>query len=339
MKKIYFIGLCLIALASCSTTNDDLQNFDKVNLNQSASGGFRDGGGFNEDPSSKGIWVQNTRPPYPIYGFYSSSLKRHVYSSLSIAELAPHWLSGPHNYFYDRYLGSADGNGQILTAWYNENSEDMIITTNPDEIKGAWKKYQDFGRTYNGDEPGSFPIYRYFRSKYNSHFYTRDFNELGNGRDGFVYEGIAFYLKESSSPDVRIRDGQFYQDNNTGFYYIVFESQLRHIESIETIRRVFDFKGDSRGNGKPKEYLINKVNIDDLKGERGLPIISSAVIYQDVDNGIMYFSDPKSSGRGGSNLKRIPNPTVFERYRFNTDFIIKTRGINNPRISDVEITY
>ncbi|WP_407534262.1 hypothetical protein [Elizabethkingia miricola] len=332
MRKIYFIGLYFLILVSCSTTNDDLQNFDKVNLNQSASGGFRDGGDFNEDPSSKGIWVQNTRPPYPIYGFYSNSLKRHVYSSLSIAELAPHWLSGPHNYFYDRFLGSADGNGQILTAWYNENSEDMIITTNPDEIKGAWKKYRDFGRTYNGDEPGSFPIYRYFRSKYNSHFYTRDFNELGNGRDGFVYEGIAFYLKESSSPDVRIRDGQFYQDSNTGQYYISFESTIRLIENIETLKRVFDFRQEESGYRGRKNRTIYKVNIDDYIGPRGKNFNSNTKLIRDTSNGKIYLLDDGL-------LRYIPNPQIFELYYFNAEYVTNSNRLMGFVGKDITKTY
>lgn len=76
-------------------------------------------------------------------------------------------------------------------------------------------------------------------------------------------------------------------------------------------------KGDPRGNGQPKEYLISKVNIDDIKGERGLPIIPTALIYQDVDTGIMYFSDPQSNGRGGSNLKKY----LIQQYLTDIDLI------------------
>jgi hypothetical protein len=39
-----------------------------------------------------------------------------------------------------------------------------------------------------------YPVYRYYRSNTQSHFYTRDWNELGNGNYGFVYEGIGFYV-------------------------------------------------------------------------------------------------------------------------------------------------
>ncbi|WP_131828115.1 hypothetical protein [Elizabethkingia ursingii] len=340
MKKMYFIGLSILALASCSPTNDDLQNFESPNLSAAKDASLQSRFGFiGSQPSI--VWVKGTIPPKPIYGFYSSHMNKHLYSPFSMANMLPRTQPGQYYYFLDRFLGSAKGEGQEITGWFNEITEDYVITTNPSEFNGqnGWRKNDNFGSSYTGTEEGSYPIYRYFRNSTKSHFYTKDFNELGNGKEGFVYEGISFYLKECEPENIRIRDGQFYQDNNTKAYYIVFEGKVRHIESIETIRRVFDFKGDPRGNGQPKEYLISKVNIDDIKGERGLPIIPTALIYQDVDTGIMYFSDPQSNGRGGSNLKKIPNTTVFNRYRFNTDHIVKTRGINNPRINDIEITY
>nr|WP_231503762.1 hypothetical protein [Paenibacillus sp. 1-18] len=36
------------------------------------------------------------------------------------------------------------------------------------------------------------PLYRYYNGT--DHFYTTDFNELGNGRSGYSLEGIAGYI-------------------------------------------------------------------------------------------------------------------------------------------------
>lgn len=142
----------------------------------------------------------------------------------------------------DRFLGSADGSGAAISSWIHTGSEDMVLTTDPNEFNGnsSWKKIRDLGKSYNSNETGVLPIHRYYRDQTKSHFYTRDINELGNGAQGFVYEGIAFYLKNSAPIDLRLRDGHFYQDNTTGALYITFESTLRHIDSWETAKRLFN---------------------------------------------------------------------------------------------------
>jgi hypothetical protein len=42
------------------------------------------------------------------------------------------------------------------------------------------------------------PVYRYNSSV--EHFYTIDFNELGNGGNGWTYEGIAYYVYPFNNP-------------------------------------------------------------------------------------------------------------------------------------------
>lgn len=344
MKKLYFIGLCIIALASCSPTNDDLQNLG--NLNQSASGGFRgdDGSNFGggskpfdeDDMPSNGIWVKNTEPPKPIYGFYSAALKRHAYNNWASVDHVPQYLSGQHFYFYDRFLGSADGTGSIITAWINTDSEDMVLTTNPNEFNegtGFWKKHRDFGNSYIGNEPGSFPIYRYFISKYNSHFYTRDFNELGNGKNGFVYEGIAFYLKDSEpNSSFRIHDGDFYQDNKTGAYYIVFESKLRLFENVETLTRLFDFRKESSGSRGWKNRYIGKVDIEKYMGPRGKNINFNTRLVRDAPSGKTYLLDDGL-------LRYIPNSDIFNLYYFKEDEVVTYANLTGFIGKEITKTY
>jgi len=337
MRKNYFIGLCFLILASCSTTNDDLQNFDKVNLNQSASGGFRDGSGsFDEDPPSNGIWIKSTTPPNPIYGFFSNHMSKHLYSPSSLSNMLPRTQPGQYFYYLDRFLGSADGSGQEITGWFNEINEDYVITTNPSEFNGqnGWRKNDNFGKSYTGTEEGSFPIYRYFRNKTKSHFYTKDFNELGNGRLGFVYEGVAFFLKNSDPKEYRQRDGQFYQDNKTGQYYITFESKLRLIENVETVRRLFDFRKETSGRidrGWKNRY-INKVNIEEYLGPRGKNFDSNTKLIKDTSNGKIYLLDDGL-------LRYIPNPQIFELYYFRAESVVNSNRLMGFVGKDIAKTY
>ena len=345
MRKNYFIGLSFLILAGCST-NDDLQNFDKQNnLNKSASGGFRGGDdGFggggkpfdDDDIPSNGIWRQSTIPPNPIYGFFSNHMSKHIYSPYSRADMLPRTQPGQYFYYLDRFLGSANGNGQEITGWFNEITEDYVLTTNPDEFNGqnGWRKNNNIGKSFNDGEEGSFPIYRYFRNKTKSHFYTRDFNELGNGKLGFVYEGVAFYLKDSAPEKYRMRDGEFYQDNNTGQYYITFESKLRLIENVETVRRLFDFRKETsdRIDRGWKNRHINKVNIDDYMGPRGKNLNQNTKLIRDTSNGKVYLLDDGL-------LRYIPNPEIFKLYYFREDSVINSSSLRGFVGKDITKTY
>lgn len=340
MKKIYFIGLWLITLASCSATNDDLQNLDKNNLNQSASGGFRGGdnttigGSFDEELPSTGIWRQGTIPPNPIYGFYSSYTNKHLYNNSPRIDDLPKSYPGLDFYFIDRFLGSANGNGQEITSWFNTVSNDLIVTTNPNEVSGQdnWIKKRNLGKSYNGDEEGSFPIYRYFRNSTKSHFYTKDFNELGNGKFGFVYEGISFYLKDSDPEKYRISDGQFFQDINTERYYITFESKLRLIEDAETVRRLFNFRKEGSGIRGWKNRTINKVNINDYIGPRGKNLDQNTKLIRDTSTGKIYFVE-------GATLRHIPTPEIFNFYYFRDESVVNSSNLRGFVGKDIAKTY
>ncbi|OPB94571.1 hypothetical protein [Elizabethkingia ursingii] len=324
MRKNYFIGLCSIILASCSTSNDDLQNFDSKSIPLAQ--------GFKNTPTIQGplprVYGVN-QTPNAIYGFYSSHTNKHLYSPYKRTDMLPRTQPGAYYYELDRFLGCAAGTGQEITGWFNEYNEDYVLTTNPAEFNGqnGWRKNDNIGNSYNGNEPGSYPVYRYFRNSTKSHFYTRDKNELGDGKDGFVYEGVAFYLKESAPKDYRIHDGTFYQDNNTNNLYIVYEGQLRLIETIDAAKRIFNFEVGRGGHSKAD--LINKVDINAVLGTRGPVISANSVLYEDVDTGIRYFDD-RAYNRG--NLRKIQSELVFKVYNFNEKSLIKTTGVGSgPR--------
>ncbi|MBT2623696.1 hypothetical protein [Chryseobacterium sp. ISL-6] len=62
----------------------------------------------------------------------------------------------------------------------------------------AWVQEGELGKSWTsgvmGSEGTSTAIYRYNNSKKNRHFYTNNIYEIGPGKDGYVYESIAFYL-------------------------------------------------------------------------------------------------------------------------------------------------
>ncbi|MBB5644605.1 hypothetical protein [Pedobacter cryoconitis] len=333
MKKL-LLSLITLSLISCSK-KDDFKDFGIQNKEiQTKTNGFVN---TPTDSQSKVWTIIDNR--WAIYGFYSSHMHKHMYSDIPLPSEIPHTQPGQYYYFLERTLGAADGvgNGNMITSWFNTNNEDQILTTNPGELNGqnGWKKDRDLGKSYTGNEEGSFPIYRYYRSATSSHFYTRDKNELGDGKDGFVYEGVAFYLKEPVPTEYRISDGSFYQDKSTGSIYVVMESQLRKVESVEVLKRIFDFRATGF-----LDYLATTImdvnNIETIKGTRGSSISVNSVLYQDINTGIRYLSNPNDN-RG--NLKIIPNDKVFKRYHFNDSSIQKTQGVNNLRLEELKITY
>ena len=298
MRKNYVIGLYLIFLSSCSSTTDDLlisnepnkqQVFDKLNSESShfAKGGFRDPA---DDIPPSGIWSTSIYLTNTIYGFYSSYTKKYLYENSPLASQLPQSYPGLGFYVMDRFLGSADGNGLTISSWFNTVNNDLVLTTNPNELNGQsnWQK-KNIGSSYNGNEPGSYPIYRYFNSSNKTHFYTRDKNELGDGSNGFVYEGISFYLKESGPKPYRVRDGSFFQDNKTGALYIVFESRLRRIESWSVLNNLF--AAHNAITGQSVDLVIPKVDIESYTGDRGADINSGTQLVQNTANGKLYMVD------------------------------------------------
>ncbi|MFZ4927582.1 hypothetical protein [Chryseobacterium sp. Mn2064] len=307
MKKSYFIALCVVAMTSCSAPGDELLSQDESNnlqtLNGSnsnilAKGGFRDNPDTPSPPPS-GIWAKSFYLTNPIYGFYSDLTKKHLYNTSPLPSELPKSYPGLSYYFMERLLGSADGPGPTITRWFHTGSNDLVLTTNPNELVGQsnWER-RDLGTSYNGDEPGSFPIYRYFNSGKKTHFYTRDKNELGDGKDGYVYEGLAFYLKDSEPKAYRIHDGKFYQDNNTGALYVVFESTLRRIESAAVMNNLFS------------PLIVLPGNVDEeLTGDRGPDITSSAQLVQNTNDGKIYMVDDGL-------YRYIPDTQTFNAFRF-----------------------
>jgi hypothetical protein len=87
-----------------------------------------------------------------------------------------------------------------LRATFNS---DWLFTTDENEKNSAISKgYANEGIACSVptiSAAGTTPLYRYFQVNSGSHYYTTDFGVLGTGRGSYAYEGVAFYVYNSSS--------------------------------------------------------------------------------------------------------------------------------------------
>jgi hypothetical protein len=54
------------------------------------------------------------------------------------------------------------------------------------------------GYVFPTQAPGTVPLHRYYKG---DHFYTTNLAELGHGRDGWRYEGVAAYIIDPKQSD------------------------------------------------------------------------------------------------------------------------------------------
>ncbi|MEW6735765.1 MAG: hypothetical protein AB1489_31020 [Acidobacteriota bacterium] len=69
------------------------------------------------------------------------------------------------------------------------------------------------------------PFYRYYNPDSGDHFYTRDFNELGEGRDGYTKEGIAGYILATQQPGT-VPFYRYYSPDSGDHFYTTDYNEL-----------------------------------------------------------------------------------------------------------------
>ncbi|MBP9793534.1 MAG: hypothetical protein KBC56_05985 [Flavobacterium sp.] len=106
---------------------------------------------------------------------------------------------------YEGVLGTIPGGGDNVDPIFvliNLSTGDRIMTKNIAErnflILNGYTYQGIMG--YLGQIPSPYAIksiHRYYSSTRKEHFYTNNYNELGSGKYGYVYEGVAFFLAVS----------------------------------------------------------------------------------------------------------------------------------------------
>jgi hypothetical protein len=95
---------------------------------------------------------------------------------------------------YDRYYDRQGKLEYFITGVVNGITVSKIpdnSSINNPRGDGQWRYEAILGSTF----PSGIAIHVYYNKTLNDHLYTNNFNELKNGAHGYVYEGIAFYLK------------------------------------------------------------------------------------------------------------------------------------------------
>jgi hypothetical protein len=137
----------------------------------------------------------------PLHRLYNPWSTKHYYTT---ATTGPAYNSYP---VYEGSLGlllpSNAGCFYPLHALSNPNNGDRVLTIVENE-KGYLTQIRKYvyegilgyacaGDTYDPQNSLNI-VYRYYNHSKREHFYTNNFNELGSGNHGYVYEGVAFAL-------------------------------------------------------------------------------------------------------------------------------------------------
>ncbi|MBD2536703.1 hypothetical protein H6G97_48645 [Nostoc flagelliforme FACHB-838] len=134
---------------------------------------------------------------YPLYRYYNPSIVNHLYTT-NFGELG----NGNGGYISEgiaAYISTQQDPGTIpLYRAYSQSATNHFYTTNLSElvaVGGLGYAYEGVvGYIYSLPVTGTIPLYRYYSSKNTNHLYTTNFAELGNGRNGYVLEGITGYV-------------------------------------------------------------------------------------------------------------------------------------------------
>ena len=177
MKKLLFASVCALTLLSCGREESEIQAENqqsiasKSRINSSAK--------FSEDVN--------------VYRYYSNSLMKHYFGSTTGPDGQHSWSSEGLAF----KTTSAPSTLYSLAVYMNPNNLDMVIAINQyDRAALEAQGYvfrEAIGWPVQQGLPGAVPVYRYYRSSKNGHFYTKNLAELGTGGNGWTYEGIAFY--------------------------------------------------------------------------------------------------------------------------------------------------
>lgn|GEM_PF-3067334 len=128
----------------------------------------------------------------PAYRYYNGQIGDHFYTT-NFNELGPR-KNGWEFEWIGFYIYATQQPGTVpLYQYYSGQITDHFYTTTP----GSYYTYtfeKIAGYVFPDNGFGRVPLYRYYNSQVGDHFYTTNFDELGNGREGWVLENIECYV-------------------------------------------------------------------------------------------------------------------------------------------------
>ncbi|WP_160136174.1 hypothetical protein [Chryseobacterium sp. c4a] len=190
MKKLLLASLFVLTLTSCGRDEAEIQT-----ENQSA---------VSSSPSLNSISAKGSEKMsmtvVPIHRQYSYEREKHFFGkNIQPPGSAPNTL----RWRYEQVAFGLESSFNTIASdvpvvsMLNPNTLDNVLVTTIVERQSAESQgyivIEDLGFSINKNAMNASPVYRYFRPSKSGHLYTKNFAELGNGGNGWVYEGIAFY--------------------------------------------------------------------------------------------------------------------------------------------------
>ncbi|MCT4223148.1 hypothetical protein HZP43_12360 [Elizabethkingia anophelis] len=296
MKNLFLLLLIIISFSNCSRSDDFYDAKDKKSLSS--------------------LLNATTNPPEikaidPLYCHYSSRLDRHYFSINETLPNEPYFQS----FAKQNIVGYTGGNGPKLTLWRNKASGVYVLSTLENAVDiNLNEKIEDMGPTASPNDAGSFPVYEYYRQKTNSNsfYYTRNKDELGDGKYGFAYKRIAFYLIDRKKPDIgpspgpqplkEAFNGTFIHIKDSKKVFFMFEGEARYIQSLDTYNGIFNQNG-----------LISRFYLPDesyLQVKIGKDLTPDCDFRRDITTNRLYL-------REGNVLMHINGSNILRIYNFN----------------------
>jgi hypothetical protein len=133
----------------------------------------------------------------PLYRYYNAIEADHVYTTTPIKNVNGLRYQGVQAFCVkDSAVGLVP-----LYGYYNAGAKDHYLTL-------QWTGRRSDEWVYSGiacyvpsqQGSGPTPLYRYFSTQLHDHYYTTSFDELGNSKGGYAYQGIAAYVYPPLTP-------------------------------------------------------------------------------------------------------------------------------------------
>jgi len=192
MKKLLFV-LFMISFISCNT--DEVSENPTV-IEKKSTTTIEEQRSTTENASTQknslsAISETTSFSSFPIHRFWDGDSK-HLYPRRM--DYALEGVVGMYP-IYEGVLGYVNTGGSVPLYLFKRYSDGKSLwSINPNEANNS-SNWQNLGIVgYVKSSSDGNPVYRYFNKRGEDHFYTQVFSELGNGANGYVLEGIAFYM-------------------------------------------------------------------------------------------------------------------------------------------------
>ncbi|WP_129054604.1 MULTISPECIES: hypothetical protein [unclassified Chryseobacterium] len=190
MKKLLLASLFVLTLTSCGRDEAEIQTENQAVVSSS--------------PSLNSILAKGSEKMsmtlVQVDRWYSYKVHKHFFG---INTRPPGQSPNELDWKYEQVgfgLESAwvpgNSGSSVISMIHPKNLDNLLVTTAIERQSAESQGYiviENLGYSINKDAMNASPVYRYFRPSKSGHLYTKNFAELGNGGNGWVYEGIAFY--------------------------------------------------------------------------------------------------------------------------------------------------